>query len=158
MASESNFVNRSSFLGPVASPPNLFLLNFFSASISLFSSFFFLTSLFVCPPVGGNRRNWTNFEAPSFLAILRDPAGCPPSSRSFGRRRAGTKLHRLFTNTLWSAGTSKRLGLEAACFRALLSFAFSSGRTLFSCKSFVRQLASYLLTPLDHIVFNTQQK
>ena len=30
-----------------------------------------------CPPEGGNRLNWTNFETPSFLAILRDPAGDP---------------------------------------------------------------------------------
>ena len=27
--------------------------------------------------LGGNRLNWTNFETPSFLAILRDPAGDP---------------------------------------------------------------------------------
>ena len=75
--------------------------------------------------LGGNRLNWTNFDTPSFLAILRDPAGDPQSSWSSGWRRAGTKQHRLFTNTSWSAGTSKGLGLEVACYRALPVFVFS---------------------------------
>ena len=87
---------------------------------------FFLPPLFLpCPPVGGNRLNWTNFDTPSFLAILRDPAGDPQSSWSIGRRLAGAKQYRLFTNTSWPAGVSKRLGLEAACFRALPIFVFS---------------------------------
>ena len=79
-----------------------------------------------CPPVGGNRRIWTKFDTPSFLAILRDPAGDPQSSWSIGRRLAGAKQYRLFTNTSWPAGVSKRLGLEAACLRALPIFVFSN--------------------------------
>ena len=75
---------------------------------------------------GGNRRNWTNFDTPSFLAILRDPAGDPQSSWSIGRRLAGAKQYRLFTNTSWPAGVSKRLGFEAERFRTLPFFVFSN--------------------------------
>ena len=75
---------------------------------------------------GGNRLNWTNFDTPSFLAILRDSAGDPQSSWSIGRRLAGAKQYRLFTNTSWPAGASKRLGLGAERSRALPVFVFSN--------------------------------
>ena len=80
--------------------------------------------------LGGNRRIWTKFDTPSFLAILRDPAGDPQSSWSIGRRLAGAKQYRLFTNTSWPAGVSKRLGLEAERSRALPIFVFSNMCTL----------------------------
>ena len=75
---------------------------------------------------GGEQAQLDQFLTPSFLAILRGPAGDLQSSWSSGRRRAGTKQHRLFTNTSRSAGTSKGLGLEVAYFRALPVFVFSN--------------------------------
>ena len=95
-------------------------------SPSPFSSYLLSSSLFSCPPVGGNRRIWTKFETPSFLATLRDPAGDPQSSWSIGRRLAGAKQYRLFTNTSWPAGVSKRLGFEAERSRTLPFFVFSN--------------------------------
>ena len=98
--------------------------------LCLFLSFLLPHLFLSCPPVGGNRLNWTNFDTPSFLAILRDPAGDPQSSWSIGRRLAGAKQYRLFTNTSWPAGVSKRLGLEAERSRALPIFVFSNMCTL----------------------------
>ena len=79
---------------------------------------------------GGEQAQLDQFYTPSFLAILRDPAGDPQSSWSIGRRLAGAKQYRLFTNTSWPAGVSKRLGLEAERSRALPIFVFSNMCTL----------------------------
>ena len=119
-------------MAPVASPPHSFLLNVFSASLFFFShpplpgpSVSSSNSPTCLSSGGGEQAQLDQFLTPSFLAILRDPAGGPPSSWSTGWRLAGAKLHRLFTNTLWPAGVSKGLGLEAACSRALPIFVFS---------------------------------
>ena len=69
------FVKRSLlFFGPVAIPPHSFLSE---PMLRLLLSFSSSPLSPACPPEGGNRLNWTNFETPSFLAILRDPAGDP---------------------------------------------------------------------------------
>ena len=105
--------------------PSLRLLSTLKLPFAYFSSLL-SSSLLSCPPVGGIRRIWTKFDTPSFLAILRDPAGDPQSSWSIGWRLAGAKQYRLFTNTSWPAGASKRLGLGAEPFRALPVFVFSN--------------------------------
>ena len=115
------FENVALFFGPVAIPSSPF---YHETLLRLLLFSFFLISFFPVLRWGGTG-NWTNFDTPSFLAILRDPAGDPQSSWSIGRRLAGAKQYRLFTNTSWPAGVSKRLGLEAACLRALPIFVFS---------------------------------
>ena len=117
----------------MAIPPNFFLPKLFSAS--LFSLLSILVSgtlrlLLQLSSLPVLRWGGTGSIGPILNSFFsRDPSGSswrPPSSWSTGWRLAGAKLHRLFTNTLWPAGVSKGLGLEAACFRALPIFVFSN--------------------------------
>ena len=78
-------------MAPVASPPKSFLLNVFSASLFFFShpplpgpSVSSSNSPTCLSSGGGEQAQLDQFLTPSFLAILRDPAGDPHRAGRLG--------------------------------------------------------------------------